>query len=403
VRIVAFPFHDQRKGEVEGIRWRDGHLLETMAANPAIEELLVVDRPVSLAERIWTRRPAFVQGRAVAERRTGLRSARLTVTRPGMTVLDIGLPDTLGPVLRRRGWWFDVFAQPFVLDTLAWAADRVVGPRPTVIAWTPTVAAGIEALEPERLLFDSLDNWLIHPTLRRHADRATEAYARVLPRADAVVASAPASATVLRKWADRVRVVPNGVDPDRFTVDQPRPDDLPPGPIVGYAGSLAARIDAGLVAEVAGALPNVAFVFIGRMMDRSATRAMLGIPNVHVLGNRHYDLLPAYVRHFDIAWIPHAVGPGETGGDPIKLYEYWAASRQVVATRIDGLERWATQLHLVSDAGEARAAIEGLLSGRRRPTPTAVPPDRTWTAIADELLGLLAGDGRGGPGAQSSA
>jgi glycosyltransferase involved in cell wall biosynthesis len=389
VRIAAFPFHDWRKGEVEGIRWRDGHLLETIGRDERCERLLIVDRPVSLAERLSTRRSPFVRGRTIDERRSSRRAARITEVREGIEVLDMAVPDLIGPAIRGRGWWFDIFDDRWVLESLDWAVRARLGPRPAAMAWTPTVASAIERLDPARFLFDSLDNWLIHPTLRRHATDAVGAYAALLRRADAVVASAPASREVLQRWTPDVEVIPNGVDPEAFSEPRARPGDLPPGPVVGYAGSLAARIDAQLVVDVARALPEVAFVFIGRTLDQRPVAALRNVPNIHVLGNRHYADLPSYLQHFDVAWIPHAVGQGETGGDPIKLYEYWAAGRQTVATPIDGLERWSNQLHLVRTADEAAAAIRGLLDGTRARTPTQVPATRTWRAIADRMLTLL--------------
>jgi glycosyltransferase involved in cell wall biosynthesis len=276
--------------------------------------------------------------------------------------------------------------------------------RPAIFAWTPAVAPAVAALEPQAVLFDSLDNWLIHPRLRRQARLASEAYATLLPTATAVVASAPASRDVLVRYADRVSIIPNGVDPAAFGGLHDRPLDLPPSPVVGYAGVLSSRIDAGLIAAVAAALPDVAFAFVGPVFERAAIRSIQGLPNVHLLGNRHYSQIPAYLAHFDLAWIPHAVGPGETGGDPIKLYEYWAAGREVVSTPIDGLEAWGDQVHLVRNATEAAGTIAGLLAGSIELRAAPVPPERTWDAIARRMLDLLAaGRMAGGPGLTDEA
>ena len=45
---------------------------------------------------------------------------------------------------------------------------------PAAIAWTPAVVGAIEHLAPHRFVYDSLDNWVTHPILRRHADRARD-------------------------------------------------------------------------------------------------------------------------------------------------------------------------------------------------------------------------------------
>jgi glycosyltransferase involved in cell wall biosynthesis len=138
---------------------------------------------------------------------------------------------------------------------------------------------------------------------------------------------------------------------------------------------------------VARELPDVHFAFVGPVLDAGAIRAMRKRPNVQILGDRPYADVPAYMRSFDVAWIPHRVGEGETGGDPIKLYEYWAAGRQVVSTRIDGSEAWSAQVHLVDDADQAAATIRGLLAGGTPRLSTSIPAGRTWDEIAAAILG----------------
>jgi glycosyltransferase involved in cell wall biosynthesis len=201
-----------------------------------------------------------------------------------------------------------------------------------------------------------------------------------------VYVSAPASRDVLQRWRDDIEIVPNGVDPLVFSGSYSRPADLPTGPIVGYAGKLAERIDAELVAATARSMPGVTFVFLGPILQPSAIAAMRGIPNILLLGDRSYDRLPGYLGHFDIGWIPHRVGAGETGGDPIKLYEYWAAGLPVVSTPIDGWEAWGPGITIVRDAMDAGTVLASILSADHDHRRPQVPPERTWTAIAARLL-----------------
>ena len=385
-RILAFPFHDWRKLQVEGFRTRDAHLLEAFARRLDVERLLVVDRPTSFAERVARRGPERAAGSLEREWQSGGVRASLTEVLPSTLVLDLAVADFLAPIRRRRGWWFDVFARADVGAAIDEAAQVALGAPTDTVAWVPTVAPVLFGREG-RVQFDALDNWLIHPTLRRHATEAEAAYATIVPRADRVFATGPASARVLTRWRPDVTLQPNGVDPEAFAGPVDRPADLPGAPVVGYAGKLAERIDDDLVAAVARDLPEVQFVFVGPVLNTGAIRAMRGQPNVQVLGDRPYSDLPAYVRSFDVAWIPHRVGAGETGGDPIKLYEYWAAGRQVISTRIDGSEAWAAQARLVDDAAQAAEAIGGLISGALLPLPTTIPAGRTWDEIADAILG----------------
>lgn len=390
MKIVAFPYHDWRKGDVEGMRWRDAHILVCLERHPAVESILVIDRPVSLAERTLRRTSTRARGQLLESARFGRSVATLTQVASKTTVLDIRVTDILGPIRDRYRWWFHAFGEDQVLAATAWATSYV-SPEQKVqaIAWTPTVEPAIARIEPNRFLFDSLDNWLLHPHLRRYADLVEPAYARILDRADSVFVSASRSKDVLRRWHGNIQVVANGVDPTDFARDFNRPADLPSAKIVGYAGSIGRRIDAELVTHVARSLPDVTFVFIGQTLDADVAKHLVSQRNVLYLGDRHYSKVPSYVRSFDIAWIPHSVGDGESGGDPIKMYEYWAAGRQVIATRIDGLDQWASQLHLVDSPGEAVSIIAAILGGTAPMRDVGVPASRTWDAITQRVVDEL--------------
>ena len=371
------------------MRWRDAHILQRLSDHRNLDSLLVVDRPVSLAERVLRRTPASVKGAVLERRRFGRVRAVITQVAARTFVLDTAVNDVLGPARDPYVWWFAVFSRRDILDAVMWASERIVGAHPATLAWTPTVYPAVRAIRPSSALYDSLDNWLLHPMLKRYADLAASSYATALPKMTAVVASAPRSREVLLQWASDVHVIPNGVDPRPFSQAWPRPPDLPAPPVVGYAGSLGPRVDTRLVASVASALPRVQFVFIGQELGGSGRKTLTRLPNVHLLGDRHYRLVPAYVTNFDIAWIPHALGASESGGDPIKLYEYLAANRQVLATRIDGLDAWERSVHLVDSPDQATEAIAGLLSGTLSPKTTDLPPERTWEHITDQIISLL--------------
>jgi glycosyltransferase involved in cell wall biosynthesis len=392
--VVAFPFHDWRKTQREGTRTRDAHVLQWLARDPRLGPVLVVDRPVSRAERWIRRQDTQVDGRRIAAVSGRGWRAWVTEVREGLLVLDVAVPDLFAVVRDPRRWWFDVAASSRATEPVAWAVALVLATHPhglASIAWTPTAAPLVRALQPARFVFDSLDNWLIHPVLRRHAHAAIRSYEALLPQADLVSVAAPASADALRPFAPSIEVIPNGVDVERFAapVDRRRPTEIPAGPIIGYAGKLAERIDVDLCVATAASLPDVTFVFLGPVLDRSVRR-LEGVPNVRLLGDWHPDRLPAALRAFDVAWIPHRVGEGETGGDPIKLYEYWAAGRQVVTTAIDGHTSWLDRAFVVDDAESAAAAIRGILDGRLH-KPVWVEEERHWSVIARRFGDVLSG------------
>ena len=365
--------------------------MQEFARHSAIDEVVVINRPVSRVERLLRRRSDRGEAPAFASALRG-HTVRVHRVSPSILTVDVSTPEVARPILTRRAWWFSTFSSPTVIELLERAVRACDAEHAPAITWLPAPVDSLIALRPERLVFDSLDNWLIHPVLRRHARHAERAYARLLPMADNVIVAAPRSAEALGRWRADIEIVPNGVDSSVFKMDVARPSDLPKGPVVGYAGKLAHRIDANLVRDVARSLPDVTFIFIGPVLDRAAIQPMAGIANVRLLGDRHYAAMPGYLRHFDMGWIPHRVGEGETGGDPIKLYEYWAAGLPVVSTKIDGMQAWADVVALVDGAAEASRAIRRMIDF---PVYAPVPPDREWSVIADRMVGYLRNGGDG--------
>ena len=228
--------------------------------------------------------------------------------------------------------------------------DRAPAVRTARWSWLPAVESVVlESGLP--FVYDSLDNWLIHPAFVAQRARSELAYSPTsLPAAAAVFASGPASRDVLRRWRDDIEILPNGVDPDMFSGSFPRRRTCPPAP---SSVTRASSPNGSTPSWTGGGhpMPDVAFVFLGPSCSPRAVAAMRGIPNVLLLGDRTYDRLPGYLKHFDIGGFRIASGRAN-GGDPIKLYEYWAAGLPVASTPIDGWEAWGPSVAIVRDAAE---------------------------------------------------
>ena len=66
----------------------------------------------------------------------------------------------------------------------------------------------------------------------------------------------------------------------------------------------------------------------------SDIRKLQKLPNVHFLGERPYSELPKYLCDFDVCLIPFKKTPLTEATHPIKIYEYFAAGKPVVATNM---------------------------------------------------------------------
>jgi hypothetical protein len=188
-------------------------------------------------------------------------------------------------------------------------------------------------------VFDMVDDYATFtddPDLRARIRRWE---AEAIDRANLVTATHPRILEkAVKRGADAV-LVPNGTNVDHFAKPRQAPDELKglPRPIAGYVGGTEShRLDYNLVVEMAHLLPEASFVFIGPA-GPELRRAVVSLPNVHVLGFRDYRDLPGYVQAFDVGLLPFKTNVHMAHVDPLKLYEYWAAGIGAVATPFGAL------------------------------------------------------------------
>lgn len=380
--MIAFPLHSWSKGLREGFRTRDLHILQHLARHPEVERILVVDRPVTLAEWVARREPLGLPGHG-SERLS--RTSRLVEAGDRTHVLRTFVPALVGPVLRRRAWLHRAF-RPALGPMVRRAAGRIGVRRPVALCWNVN-ALPVAGSLGHPLAIDLLDDWLRHPQYRAAHPRLRGLYEAYLPAAAAVTSNSVETARRYSYLRDDIRPILNGVDPDPFSHQTEVPPDLAslPGPILGYVGKLQERLDVGLVSHLSGRFPRASIVLLGPVLSRRHIAPLRSLPNVHLLGDRHYSLLPAYVRAFDVAIAPHAVGEAEIGGDMMKLYEYAAASRPIVTTPVAGTDRFPTidVRGTASGFGDAVARyLEEAISSVEHPWVHS----HTWSARTAELV-----------------
>ena len=151
---------------------------------------------------------------------------------------------------------------------------------------------------------------------------------RLAKVADLIIACSPVLAATFP--ADRTRLVAHGVDLDLFQREAARPADLPDAPLIaGFYGSLSVWIDIDAIARTARRLPDWHFVLIGPV--RTDISALKVLPNVSLLGEKPHGELPAYAQHWTVSMLPFRDTPQIRACNPLKLREYLAVGKPIVA------------------------------------------------------------------------
>jgi hypothetical protein len=102
--------------------------------------------------------------------------------------------------------------------------------------------------------------------------------------------------------------------------------------------------------------------------------------NVRLIGKRPYALLPAYGKVFDAAIIPYRAGPWSHHANPLKLREYLAMGKPVVAVDTPQTRQFADIVDVAATREEFLQKLDVAVS---RP-PSAAEIDRRVQRVAGE-------------------
>jgi glycosyltransferase involved in cell wall biosynthesis len=188
------------------------------------------------------------------------------------------------------------------------------------------------------IIYDMIDDWSNYLDSPEYFAE-TEPY--LLRSADIVTATAKTLYQRAIQHNQNTYLCPNAADFEHFRRARAiweSPQDLPPRrPRIGFFGVMREWFDAELVAFSASHRPEYDFCLIGGYLEEILQK-LEGLSNVHLLGEKPYSYLPQYLHHFDAAIIPFKVNELIRSTNPIKVYEYLAGGKPVVATEIPEIQ-----------------------------------------------------------------
>ncbi|MDQ7092679.1 glycosyltransferase family 1 protein [Desulfosporosinus sp. PR] len=212
------------------------------------------------------------------------------------------------------------------------SALKVPHSRPRILWLTvPSHINSISNYNPDLVIYDAVDE-----PKDEFASWAPY-YPAIIQNADLIFCSSQSIYDYFHPRHPQVHLVPNGVDYVHFASGpNKRPRDLPLGkPIIGYSGAIAPWVNWDLLKKVIEENPEFNFIFIGAFFQLH--KFPLKNKNVYYLGLKSYHELPDYFHYFDVGLIPFLQTEMTKGCNPIKLYEYYAAGIQVLATPLPEL------------------------------------------------------------------
>lgn len=165
-------------------------------------------------------------------------------------------------------------------------------------------------------------------------------------------------------------------------------------PILGYFGVIDERLDYDLLRALAIAFPNGSIVMVGPVVKVDSD-SLPRLPNLHWLGQRAYDDLPALVKSFDVCLMPFAMNDATQYINPTKTLEYMAAAKSIVSTPVpDVVKHFSSIVHIARDTDEFVAAAVKLCASpdqARIEQGVALANSSSWDSIVAQIRACVIG------------
>jgi len=267
---------------------------------------------------------------------------------------------------------------------------RALGVKSPVIWVTlPTAWPVIDSLPSDGLVYQRTDDHAAYDFDNFNVSYVRKLDDSLVRKADLVVHVSDELHDEATKITNRSLLLPQGVDPKFFSYKGAIPVDLVkiPRPIIGYVGGMDRyKFDTSLIAQVVRNLPNCSFVLIGP--PSANVDELRNLSNVYFLGVKSHDDIPAYVHSFDVCMLPTAKTEWGLKCRPIKLMEYLAAGKPVVATATPASAKFENALYVADDVSAWVDAIRHVITPSVGGIDSVKMSDhllKPWNTLADQL------------------
>lgn len=342
--------------------------------------------PVLYVNSIGMRTPRISEGRMFFKRvKRKLKSFTrgLQVVSPGFGVFSAVTAPGLERVGLRRRW---------LALQVRRAARRMGISRPLIWVACPPGVETLDLIPHAKLVYQRTDRFEAFPGVNR--DQISGYDRELKQRADATLFCSSLLFETERDSCRNAVFVDHGVDFDRFrdaaaAGDEPADVKELPRPRVGFVGSIDAHtFDPELFLDVAAKMKHCSFVLVGAC---SLPEGWCQLPNVHLLGQRPYEQVAAYMAACDVLIMPWNKSDWIKACNPVKLKEYLAAGRPVVTTPFYEAKRYSDSIAEVSDANEFAIAIDcAVQEPRSQARLQERVQNETWTAKASAIISIFA-------------
>jgi glycosyltransferase involved in cell wall biosynthesis len=332
---------------------------------------------------------------------------------------EIKLRHFIGPRLQQVRDNIFVYRDPIHFPRTAW---RVVGPaierrrdallarafrrlgvsRPILWLVRPDCWDLPGKFDEKAIIYQVVDDYLSYPGVTERARVRLDGQERAIgSRANLVIATSEHLVKLKRHLSSNILHVRNGVDAHTLEEGKKTGGRTPvcltdaKRPVYGYIGGITEKLDFDLLETVAarvetdgGCLVLVGPINVPPGEPSNRVERLRASPGVIFTGKKPAEEIPDYVRAFDVGLIPYKMGDQARSIDPLKLYEYLAFGKPVVAVDIPSMQSFGKVVRIAKDPDDfSRLMREAALDkdDMRAAERRALASEQSWEKRAAQI------------------
>lgn len=201
--------------------------------------------------------------------------------------------------------------------------------------YTPMALEFTGAFSPALIVYDCMDEL---SAFKFAPEKLKALEFKLMEKADLVFTGGHTLYQEKKKYHSNIHPFPSSIDKNHFgkarnAAGSPQDQQDIEGVKLGFFGVIDERFDIDLIKKMAEIRPEWQFILIGPVV-KIEPKSLPNANNIHYLGKRLYDELPAYLSGWDIALIPFLLNESTKYISPTKTPEYLAAGIPVISTPI---------------------------------------------------------------------
>ncbi len=277
--------------------------------------------------------------------------------------------------------------------TLKLLLTRLRFKKPIFWTYSPPATSLIGRLNEKLVIYHCVDELSATPRIPTSSILKMEE--ELLQKADLVFTTSKLLYEKKKEFNQNTYYMPNVADVAHFMRASEIPEDIAniKHPIIGFIGTIVLyKLDFNLIKHIALTHPQWSIALIGDVVEGENIEEFQSIPNIFMLGGKRYELLPGYIKAFDVCILPNRINEYTQNMFPMKFFEYLATGKPIVLTELPAVNEYREISYIAKDKEEFAQYIEQALTEndlQLKQRRIEIAKKNTWEVRIEEMSKLI--------------